>query len=225
VSRLLRALKKRRVVALVLVLLVGAAIYLMTRPSESTSTTPPSPPLATPTQTSTAAATVTATPSLSPSASVSPTRPTASATPSTSARPSAQVSKTANFNGYTVALPKRSVLVGATKGKYGEVRSTYRTPAGEKVMTIAFSADFGWSEFSEELTAKCPRAAEGKQKPISWGGSYDGGYTGWDMKGCTENLVTFTTFSDVENVAVVYYGATTPPAWLIKAIEQAVWTE
>ena len=132
------------------------------------------------------------------------------------------------FQGYTIELPAGTrVVLEPTKGQYGEVRTTYHTPAGERLMTIVFSADFGWSEFSEELTYRCPDATEGPQQPIYWAGSLKGGYTGWRMEGCdVPDLVTFITFSENDSaVAVVYYGSATAPGWLIRAIERAQWTE
>ena len=132
------------------------------------------------------------------------------------------------FQGYTIELPAGTrVILEPTKGQYGEVRTTYHTPAGERLMTIVFSADFGWSEFSEELTTQCPGAVEGEQQPINWAGSLKGGYTGWRMEGCdVPDLVTFITFSENDSaVAVVYYGSATAPGWLIRAIERAQWTE
>ena len=133
------------------------------------------------------------------------------------------------FQGYTIELPAGTrVVLEPTKGQYGEVRTTYHTPAGERLMTIVFSADFGWSEFSEELTYRCPSAIEGPQQPINWAGSLKGGYTGWHMGDCDlpSELVTFVTFSEDDSaVAVVYYGSATAPGWLIRAIERAQWTE
>ena len=133
------------------------------------------------------------------------------------------------FQGYTIELPAGTrVVLEPTKGQYGEVRTTYHTPAGERLMTIVFSADFGWSEFSEELTTRCPSAIEGPQQPINWAGSLKGGYTGWHMGDCDlpSELVTFVTFSEDDSaVAVVYYGSTTPPSWMVRAIERAQWTE
>ena len=133
------------------------------------------------------------------------------------------------FQGYTIELPAGTrVVLEPTKGQYGEVRTTYHTPAGERLMTIVFSADFGWSEFSEELTYRCPSAIEGPQQPINWAGSLKGGYTGWHMGDCDlpSELVTFVTFSEDDSaVAVVYYGSATPPSWLVSAIERAEWTE
>ena len=133
------------------------------------------------------------------------------------------------FQGYTIELPAGTrVALEPTKGQYGEVRTTYHTPAGERLMTIVFSADFGWSEFSEELTYRCPSAIEGPQQPINWAGSLKGGYTGWHMGDCDlpSELVTFVTFSEDDSaVAVVYYGSATPPSWLVSAIERAQWTE
>lgn len=212
-ARAFRPSKKRVLMLLVVVLVVGGALYLMGRQdgqsvAPTVTTSPTTPAVAT------------------PSASPSSTAPVASppvATPAASS--SAKADITSIFNGYTIALPAGSVLVDSAKGKYGDVRTTYRTPAGETLMTIAFSGNFGWSEFSEEQTTRCPTASEGKQVPITWGGSFPGGYTGWNMKGCAKDMVTFTTFSDVENVAVVYYGASTPPQWLVRAIELARWTE
>lgn len=133
------------------------------------------------------------------------------------------------FQGYTIELPAGTrVVLEPTKGQYGEVRTTYHTPAGERLMTIVFSADFGWSEFSEELTYRCPSAIEGPQQPINWAGSLKGGYTGWHMGDCDlpSELVTFVTFSEDDSaVAVVYYGSATPPSWLVSAIKRAEWTE
>ena len=132
------------------------------------------------------------------------------------------------FQGYTIELPAGTrVVLESAKGPYGETRTTYHTPAGERLMTIAFAPDFGWSEFSEELTDRCPDATEGPQQPIYWAGSLKGGYTGWRMEGCdVPDLVTFITFSENDSaVAVVYYGSATAPGWLIRAIERAQWTE
>lgn len=130
------------------------------------------------------------------------------------------------FQGYSIELPAETKLVNQTTGTYGETRVTYLTPVAERIMTIAFAPSFGWSEFSEELTTQCPGAVEGEQQPINWAGSLKGGYTGWQMGSCNvPDMVTFVTFSDVENVAVVYYSASTPPQWLVRAIELARWTE
>ena len=132
------------------------------------------------------------------------------------------------FQGYTIELPAGTrVVLEPTKGQYGEVRTTYHTPAGERLMTIVFSADFGWSEFSEELTYRCPSAIEGPQQPINWAGSLKGGYTGWQMGSCNvPDMVTFVTFSENDSaVAVIYYGSATPPSWMVRAIERAEWTE
>lgn len=130
------------------------------------------------------------------------------------------------FNRYTIQLPAGTTIVGSQTGKWGEVRTTYHTPAGEQIMTIAFSADFRWRDYSEELTAKCPSATEGPQTPINWGGSYKGGYTAWDRSKCDQGpLVTFTTFSEVENVAVVQFRVAKPAPWLVRAIEKADWKE
>lgn len=130
------------------------------------------------------------------------------------------------FNRYTIQLPPGTTIVSSQTGKGGEVRTTYKTPAGEQIMTIAFSANFRWRDYSEELTTKCPSATEGPQTPINWGGSYKGGYTAWDRSGCGQGpLVTFTTFSEVENVAVVQLRVAKPAPWLVKAVEKAGWKE
>ena len=132
------------------------------------------------------------------------------------------------FQGYTIELPAETKLVNQTTGTYGETRVTYLTPVAERIMTIAFAPSFGWSEFSEELTYRCPSAIEGPQQPINWAGSLKGGYTGWHMGDCDlpSELVTFVTFSEDDSaVAVVYYGSATAPGWLIRAIERAQWTE
>lgn len=168
---------------------------------------------------STSPTTVTATPS----------RPTVAST--TSAPPqSAPVSTTPVvsqvFNRYTIQLPAGTTIVSSQTGKWGEVRTTYKTPAGEQIMTIAFSPDFRWRDYSEELTKQCPSATEGPQTPINWGGSYKGGYTAWDRSKCDQGpLVTFTTFSEVENVAVVQFRVAKPAPWLVRAIEKADWKE
>ncbi|HRB98953.1 MAG: hypothetical protein IPO89_03145 [Actinomycetales bacterium] len=165
-----------------------------------------------------------------PSASVGPTgeapavtvSPTPTAAGTLEGGPSLT---TEDFNGYTILLPPGSVKGKTVTGEYGEVRRSYETPDGT-LTTIAFSSNFGWSEFSEEITGDCPQASEGKQVPIDWGGSYHGGYTVWDRSSCNkEPLSTFVTFSDVEQVAVTLDGARTPPAWLIDAVGSADWSE
>ena len=142
------------------------------------------------------------------------------------ARPTTPV-PSQQFQGYSIELPAETKLVNQTTGTYGETRVTYLTPVAERIMTIAFAPSFGWSEFSEELTAQCPGAVEGPQQPINWAGSLKGGYTGWQMGSCNvPDMVTFVTFSENDSaVAVVYYGNTTPPSWLVRAVERAAWTE
>lgn len=168
---------------------------------------------------STSPTTVTATPSRT---TVAPTTSAPSRTTPVNTTP--VVSRV--FNRYTIQLPPGTTIVGSQTGRFGEVRTTYKTPAGEQLMTIAFSPDFRWRDYSEELTAKCPSATEGPQTPINWGGSYRGGYTAWDRSKCDQGpLVTFTTFSEVENVAVVQFRVAKPAPWLVKAIEKADWKE
>ena len=142
------------------------------------------------------------------------------------ARPTTPV-PSQQFHGYSVELPAETKLVEQTTGTYGETRVTYQTPLGERIMTIAFAPSFGWSEFSEELTAQCPGAIEGPQQPINWAGSLKGGYAGWQMGSCNvPDMVTFVTFSENDSaVAVIYYGSATPPSWMVRAIERAEWTE
>lgn len=127
------------------------------------------------------------------------------------------------FGGYSLDLPAGTVRTGAVVGRWGEVRTSYQTPAAERVTTIDFAPDFGWSELSEELTSTCPGALEGPQQPIRWAGSDPGGYTGWDRQACRSqaNIVTFVDFSD-EGVAVIYdANSVTPSAWMVSAVEGA----
>ena len=142
------------------------------------------------------------------------------------ARPTTPV-PSQRFQGYSIELPAETKHVDEVTGEHGETRATYLTPFGEVIMTVAFASSFGWSELSEELTSQCPGAIEGPQQPINWAGSLKGGYTGWRMEGCdVPDLVTFITFSENDSaVAVVYYGNTTPPSWMVRAIERAEWTE
>ena len=142
------------------------------------------------------------------------------------ARPTTPV-PSQQFQGYSIELPAETKVVGEVTGEYGETRVTYLTPVAERIMTIAFAPSFGWSELSEELTSQCPGAIEGPQQPINWAGSLKGGYTGWQMGSCNvPDMVTFVTFSENDSaVAVVYYGSTTPPSWMVRAIERAEWTE
>ncbi|QQR51426.1 hypothetical protein IPF89_01140 [Candidatus Saccharibacteria bacterium] len=117
-------------------------------------------------------------------------------------------------------------MVGSQTGKWGEVRTTYRTPGGEQIMTIAFSADFRWRDYSEELTAKCPSATEGPQTPSTGVGPTRVATPPGDRSKCDQGpLVTFTTFSEVENVAVVQFRVAKPAPWLVRAIEKADWKE
>lgn len=110
----------------------------------------------------------------------------ASATTPAAARVPAGVVASDPFGGYSIELPAGTVRTGALVGKWGEVRTSYQTSAGERVTTIDFSPDFGWSELSEELTTTCPGALEGPQQPIRWAGSDPGGYTGWDRQACRQ---------------------------------------
>lgn len=126
------------------------------------------------------------------------------------------------FGGYSIELPPGTRKTETSVGKWGEVRVNYQTSAGERVTTIDFSPDFGWSELSEELTASCPGAVEGGQQPVLWGGSDQGGYTGWDRRACQQgNMVAFVDFSD-EGVSVIYSAnSVTPSAWIVSAVENA----
>ena len=147
----------------------------------------------------------------------------ASATTPAAARVPAGVVTSDPFGGYSLELPAGTVRTGALVGKWGEVRTSYQTPAGERVTTIDFSPDFGWSELSEELTTTCSGALEGPQQPIRWAGSDPGGYTGWDRQACRQlaNIVTFVDFSD-EGVSVIYdANSVTPSAWIVSAVEGA----
>jgi hypothetical protein len=147
----------------------------------------------------------------------------ASATTPASARTAASVVPSDPFGGYSLDLPAGTVRTGAVVGRWGEVRTSYQTPAAERVTTIDFAPDFGWSELSEELTSTCPGALEGPQQPIRWAGSDPGGYTGWDRQACRSqaNIVTFVDFSD-EGVAVIYdANSVTPSAWMVSAVEGA----
>ncbi|GEM_PF-2990800 len=133
--------------------------------------------------------------------------------------------RTLPFNGYTIELPAGSTQGSAVTGKYGDKRVTYSTPDGQ-LTTVAFSADFRWREFSEEITGACPQASEGKQTPIDFGGSYKGGYTVWDRSSCGATpLVTFVTFGEVEQVAIVLQGQSAAPGWLIDAVKRARWSD
>ena len=125
------------------------------------------------------------------------------------------------FGGYSLQLPQGTLRQGTSTGRWGEVRTTYETPAGEVITTIDFSPDFGWSELSEELTTTCPDASEGAQQPIRWAGSTQGGYTGWDRSACGRSDIV--TFVDFDEAAAVIYDADglTPPAWIVAAHENA----
>lgn len=188
------------------------------------------PPLGSATEVTTPVASSTVTVTTSPSiVSAAPSQTTVAPTTSAPSR-TTPVNTTPVvsqvFNRYTIQLSAGTTIVGSQTGKWGEVRTTYKTPAGEQIMTIAFSPDFRWRDYSEELTKQCPSATEGPQTPINWGGSYKGGYTAWDRSGCDQGpLVTFTTFSEVENVAVVQFRVAKPAPWLVKAIERANWKE
>ncbi len=231
--------KVGRYVVLGLALGIVAAIvfWVLFQPLRGANTQKPPLGSVTVTQTMTPTTGVT-TPVASSAAPVSTSPTTVTATPSratvastTSAPPQSAPVSTAPvvsrmFNRYTIQLPPGTTIVSSQTGKGGEVRTTYKTPAGEQIMTIAFSANFRWRDYSEELTTKCPSATEGPQTPINWGGSYKGGYTAWDRSGCGQGpLVTFTTFSEVENVAVVQLRVAKPAPWLVKAVEKADWKE
>ena len=183
--------------------------------------------------------------SSAPAATSAPPATTAAAPPSSAAPATSQtappaetstapatpvgdpVTQTDVFNGYSLELPAGTVRTGSTTGEWGEVRTFYQTLAGEQLTTIAFSPDFGWSELSEELTTACPTAEEGPQTPINWGGSYQGGYTTWQRSPCGQStIVTFTSFGEAENIAVIYDADTASPAdWVVTAVERANWQE
>ncbi|MFZ1599872.1 hypothetical protein IPP92_04055 [Candidatus Saccharibacteria bacterium] len=230
-----RVVGRYAALGLVLGLVVLGVFWVLFQPLRGASTQKPPLGSATVTQTvaPTSETTIPVTSSTAP-VSTSPTTVTATTSQTTVAPTTSAAVRTTStapvvsrvFNRYTINFPAGTTMVGSQTGKWGEVRTTYHTPAGEQIMTIAFSADFRWRDYSEELTAKCPSATEGPQTPINWGGSYKGGYTAWDRSKCDQGpLVTFTTFSEVENVAVVQFRVAKPAPWLVRAIEKADWKE
>ena len=230
-----RVVGRYAALGLVLGLVVLGVFWVLFQPLRGASTQKPPLGSATVTQTvaPTSETTIPVTSSTAP-VSTSPTTVTATTSQTTVAPTTSAAVRTTStapvvsrvFNRYTINFPAGTTMVGSQTGKWGEVRTTYHTPAGEQIMTIAFSADFRWRDYSEELTAKCPSATEGPQTPINWGGSYKGGYTAWDRSKCDQGpLVTFTTFSEVENVAVVQFRVAKPAPWLVKAVEKAGWKE
>ena len=230
-----RVVGRYAALGLVLGLVVLGVFWVLFQPLRGASTQKPPLGSATVTQTvaPTSETTIPVTSSTAP-VSTSPTTVTATTSQTTVAPTTSAAVRTTStapvvsrvFNRYTINFPAGTTMVGSQTGKWGEVRTTYHTPAGEQIMTIAFSADFRWRDYSEELTAKCPSATEGPQTPINWGGSYKGGYTAWDRSKCDQGpLVTFTTFSEVENVAVVQFRVAKPAPWLVRASEKADWKE
>ena len=98
--------------------------------------------------------------------------------------------------------------------------------------SISFSADFKYREFTEEITTANPDAKSGNfYDKFTWGGSMKGHAEAWiDLKVKVDGrersyFYLYTTTSDADNVAVIEYGTVSPSKWLLKAIEQAVWTE
>lgn len=219
-------------IAILLVLaLISAIVWFATRSGRGDTQTTPTPIASTNT---------TASPtgySSVPVATSSPSSSTQSSSTSTSSMssaptPSGESAETKPFNGYTIKLPAGTTLISTKKGEWGDVRTLYKTPEDVYIEVISFSADFKYREFTEEITNANPDAKSGNfYDKFTWGGSQKGHAEAWvDLKVKVDGrersyFYLYTTTSDADNVAVIEYGTVSPSKWLLKAIEQAVWTE
>ena len=227
------------VATLLVLALIAVAIWLVTRSGHGDSQATPSPTVSstsvasTPTPSETTPSTI-ASPSAS-SAAPSTVAPTTSQPAPSTAAPSTQTGgavETKPFNGYTIKLPSGTELVSTKKGEWGDVRMLYKTPDGKYIEVISLTADYKYREFTEEITTANPDAKSGNfYDKFTWGGSLKGhGETWIDLNVKVDGhhydwFYLYTTTSDADNVIVIEYGTTTPSRWLLKAIEQATWTE
>ena len=227
------------VATLLVLAVIALAVWLVTRSGHGDSQAVPSPTASTttvastPTPGETTPSTV-ASPSAS-SAAPSTVAPTTSQPAPSTAAPSTQTGgavETKPFNGYTIKLPSGTELVSTKKGEWGDVRMLYKTPDGKYIEVISLTADYKYREFTEEITTANPDAKSGNfYDKFTWGGSLKGhGETWIDLNVKVDGhhydyFYLYTTTSDADNVIVIEYGTTTPSRWLLKAIEQATWTE
>lgn len=234
--------RKKWIVAtatLLVLALIAVAVWLVTRSGHGDSQATPSPTVSstsvasTPTPSETTPSTI-ASPSAS-SAFPSTVAPATSQPAPSTAAPSTQTGGTVEtkpFNGYTIKLPSGTELVSTKKGEWGDVRMLYKTPDGKYIEVISLTADYKYREFTEEITTANPDAKSGNfYDKFTWGGSLKGhGETWIDLNVKVDGhhydwFYLYTTTSDADNVIVIEYGTTTPSRWLLKAIEQATWTE
>ena len=229
------------VATLLVLAVIALAVWLVTRSGHGDSQAVPSPTASSTTVASTPTPSET-TPSTaaSPSASsatpstVAPTtsQPTTSTSTTTPSTQTGGTVETKPFNGYTIKLPSGTELVSTKKGEWGDVRMLYKTPDGKYIEVISLTADYKYREFTEEITTANPDAKSGNfYDKFTWGGSLKGHGETWIHLNVKvdghhyDYFYLYTTTSDADNVIVIEYGTTTPSRWLLKAIEQATWTE
>ncbi|QQS68155.1 hypothetical protein IPP24_04045 [Candidatus Saccharibacteria bacterium] len=183
-----RVVGRYAALGLVLGLVVLGVFWVLFQPLRGASTQKPPLGSATVTQTvaPTSETTIPVTSSTAP-VSTSPTTVTATTSQTTVAPTTSAAVRTTStapvvsrvFNRYTINFPAGTTMVGSQTGKWGEVRTTYHTPAGEQLMTIAFLARF--------QVAGLQRGADG-QVPECHRGPADPHQLGWVLQGWLHRL-------------------------------------